>query len=60
MAAMIWTMEHFGKYLRGRHFTVFSDHKPLETQGENHKINIKQNLGSIYAMGFQNQIQKGE
>jgi hypothetical protein len=35
MAAMIWAMEHFETYLRGRHFTVFSDHKPLETSGKN-------------------------
>jgi hypothetical protein len=26
MAAMIWAMEHFDTYLRGRYFTVFSDH----------------------------------
>jgi hypothetical protein len=36
MAAMILAMEHFDTYLRGRHFTVFSDHKPLETLGKKH------------------------
>ena len=37
MAAMIWAMEHFDTYLRGQHFTVYSDHKPLETAGKKHE-----------------------
>jgi hypothetical protein len=32
MQAMVWAMDHFDTYLRGRQFTVFTDHKPLETQ----------------------------
>jgi hypothetical protein len=36
MANMIWAMEHFDTNLRGRHFTIFSDHKPLETSGKKH------------------------
>ena len=31
MQAMVWGMDHFDTYLRGRKFTVFTDHKPLET-----------------------------
>jgi hypothetical protein len=44
MAAMIWAMEHFDSYLRGRHFTVFSDHKPMETSEKKHdkKLSIIQ------------------
>ena len=34
MQAMVWAMDHFDTYLRGRQFTVFTDHKPLETQSE--------------------------
>jgi hypothetical protein len=30
MQAAIWGMDHFSKYLKGRRFTLFSDHKPLE------------------------------
>ena len=31
---MVWDMEHFDTYLRKRKFTVFTDHKPLETQSK--------------------------
>ena len=34
MQAMVWGMEHFKTYLQGRQFTVYSDHKPLETQSK--------------------------
>ena len=31
---MVWGMEHFDTYLRGRKFTFFMDHKPLETRSK--------------------------
>ena len=34
MQAIVWGMEHFDTYLRGRRFTVYTDHKPLETQSK--------------------------
>jgi hypothetical protein len=34
MQAMVWAMDHFDTYLRGRTFTVFTDHKHLETQSK--------------------------
>ena len=58
MAAMTWAMEHFNTYLKGRHFTVFSDHKPLETSGKETRKNTKQNQRGIYGMGFHHSIQK--
>jgi ribonuclease HI len=30
MQAAIWGMEHFRNYLNGHHFTLYTDHKPLE------------------------------
>jgi hypothetical protein len=30
-------MEHFNIYLRRKHFTMLSDHKPLETSGNKHE-----------------------
>jgi len=36
MTAAIWGMEHFAVYLRGRPFTLYSDHRPLEKLGKLH------------------------
>ena len=36
MQAAIWGMEHFATYLRGKHFILYSDHKPLEKLGKVH------------------------
>ena len=37
MAAIVWAMEHFDTYLRGRTLTVYSDHKPLEAHSKRHE-----------------------
>ncbi|MBM3428406.1 MAG: DDE-type integrase/transposase/recombinase, partial [Bacteroidetes bacterium] len=36
MTAAVWAMDHFDNYLRGKHFTLFTDHKPLEKLGKVH------------------------
>jgi hypothetical protein len=36
MQAAIWGMEHFETYLRGKHFILYTDHKPLEKLGKVH------------------------
>ena len=36
MQASIWGMEHFETYLRGKHFILYTDHKPLEKLGKVH------------------------
>ena len=37
MMAAVWAMEHFDTYLRGRKFTLFTDHRPLEKLATVHK-----------------------
>ena len=37
MLAATWAVEHFGVYLKGRHFFLHSDHKPLEKLSSVHK-----------------------
>lgn len=37
MAAAVWGMEFYDKYLRGKHFILYTDHKPLEKLGHLHK-----------------------
>ena len=36
MAAAVWGMEFYDEYLRGKHFTLYTDHKPLEKLGHLH------------------------
>ena len=36
MQAAVWGMDHFDSYLRGRHFLLFTDHRPLEKLGKVH------------------------
>ena len=36
MDAAIWGMNHFKTYVVGKHFALFTDHKPLETLGKVH------------------------
>ena len=37
MAAIVLAMENFDTYSRGRTFTVYSDHKPLQAQEKDTK-----------------------
>jgi hypothetical protein len=30
MAAAVWGMEFYNEYLKGKQFTLYTDHKPLE------------------------------
>ena len=59
MAAMIWAMDHFSQYLRGHHFTVYSDHKPLETAGKKHEKTLSR-IGEAFGQwDFEIKYKKG-
>ena len=59
MAAMIWAMEHFDTYLRGQHFTVYSDHKPLETSGKKHERTLSRIQEAFMKWDFEIKYKKG-
>ena len=44
MQAGIRGMEHFAVYLKGRPFTLYSDHKPLEMLGKVHTKTFHQKM----------------
>ena len=50
MQAAIFGMEHFSNNLKGRHFTLFTDHKPLEKLGKVHTktLNRLQEIMNVY------------
>jgi hypothetical protein len=35
-AAAVWCMDFFNEYLTGKHFILYTDHKPLEKLGHLH------------------------
>ena len=59
MAAMTWPMVHFNTYLKGRHFTVFWDHKPLETSWKKHERTLNQIKEAFMEWDFTIQYEKG-
>jgi transposase InsO family protein len=60
MQACVWGIEHFCNYLRGRHFILYTDHKPLEPLGKVHTrtFNRLQELMTHY--DFEICYKKGE
>jgi hypothetical protein len=46
MQAAIWGMDHFTMYLRGRKFTLITDHRPLEKLGLSSHENFKSLTGN--------------
>jgi len=59
MQASIWGMEHFFTYLRGRHFTLFTDHKPLEKLGAVHTKTLNRLQEMMNSYDFTIQYKKG-
>jgi hypothetical protein len=59
MQAAVWGIEHFGVYLRGRHFTLFSDHKPLEKLGKVHTRTLNRLQEIMNSYDFEIMYKKG-
>jgi len=59
MVAANWGMEYFGNYLRGKPFTLYSDHKPLEKLSHLHTKTINRLQENMLTHDFQIQYRKG-
>jgi hypothetical protein len=59
MQAAIWGMDHFSTYLRGRHFTLYTDHKPLEKLGKVHTRTLNRLQEIMNTFDFEIMYKKG-
>ncbi|MFM7188328.1 MAG: RNase H-like domain-containing protein, partial [Armatimonadota bacterium] len=59
MQAAIWGMEHFETYLRGRPFTLITDHKPLEKLGKVHTKTLNRLQEAMNTFNFDILYRKG-
>jgi hypothetical protein len=59
MQAVIWGMEHFVTYLRGRQFTLYTDHRPLEKLGKVHTRNLNRLQEAMNSFDFDIVYKKG-
>jgi hypothetical protein len=59
MQAAIWGMEHFSTYLRGRKFTLYTDHRPLEKLGKVHTKMLNRLKEAMNTFDFEIIYKKG-
>jgi len=59
MAVANWGMEYFNNYLRGKPFTLYMDHKPLEKLSHLHTKTINRLQENMLTYDFQIQYKKG-
>ncbi len=59
MSASVWGMEHFTHFLRGRHFALYTDHKPLVNLGAVHTKALSQIQEAMLKYDFEIIYQKG-
>ena len=52
MISAVWAMEHFDSYLRGRKFTLFTDHRPQEKLATVHKKTLNRLQEAILVYDF--------
>ncbi len=59
MSASVWGMEHFTHYLTGKHFVLYTDHKPLVNLGTVHTKALSQIQEAMWKYDFEIMNQKG-
>ena len=59
MQAAIWAMEHFDTHLRGRHFMLYKDHRPLEKLGKVHTKTLNWLQEALLTFDFKFVYKKG-
>jgi len=59
MAAANWGMEYFDNYLKGKPFTLYTDHKPLEKLSHLHTKTMNRIQENMLTYNFQIQYKKG-
>jgi RNase H-like domain found in reverse transcriptase/Integrase zinc binding domain len=59
-AAAVWGMDVFNEYLKGKEFTLFTDHKPLEKMGHLHTKTMNRLQAALLEHDFVIQYKKGE
>jgi hypothetical protein len=59
MQAAIWGMDFYNTYLRGKHFVLYTDHKPLEKLGLLHKKTLNRLQIAMNEFDFEIQYKKG-
>ena len=60
MQAACWGIETFSVYLVGRRFTLFTDHRPLESMGTIHKRTLNRLQQTLLEFDFEVKYKKGE
>ena len=60
LAAAVWGIDHFSVYLRGRHFELFSDRKPLETMSKIRKKTLNRLQQQLLEFDFTINYRKGD
>jgi hypothetical protein len=59
MSASVLAMEHFTVYLRGKHFVLYTDHKPLVNLGTIHTKTLNRMQEAMNTYDFEIIYQKG-
>ena len=60
LAAAAWAIDNFAVYLRGRRFTLFTDHKPLETLSTVHTKTLNRLQQQLLEFDFDIRYKEGK